>query len=65
MEQVDGDEAGTRVLLVLPGVEDEWRGLPVRLRAEVAHHLAEGLGVLGEHVVAVDLEVDKDTFRAG
>lgn len=54
--QVDGDEAGTGVLLVHHGAEGERRGLPVWLWAEVTHHLAEGLDVLREHVVAVDLD---------
>lgn len=54
--QVDGDEAGARVLLVRHGAEGQRRGLPVRLRAEVAHDLPEDLHVPGEHVVAVDLD---------
>lgn len=57
--QVDGDEAGTGVLLVHHRAEGERRGLPVRFGAEVTHHLAEGLDVPWKHVVAVDLEADK------
>lgn len=66
--QVDGDEAGAGVLLVHHRAEGERRGLPVWIGAEVAHHLAEGLDVPWEHVVAVDLDAHErhtvETFSA-
>lgn len=53
--QLDGDEAGAGILLVLHGAEGERRCLPVGIGAEVANHLLEGLDASGEHVVAVGL----------
>lgn len=51
----DGDEAGTGVDIVHYRAEWYRCGLPVRLWAEITHHLLKGLYPLGEHVVAVHL----------
>lgn len=61
ISQVDDDEAGSRILLIRRWAEGEWRGLPVRVRAEVTNHLTEGFDVSREHVVAVDLSGEKAT----
>lgn len=62
--QTDCHKAGAGVLLIGHRGEEERRGLPVQVGAEVAHHLVEHLDVLREHVVAVDLHVDGDAHSA-